>query len=386
MEPANNPFRPGAGARPPQLVGRDAELTAFKAIIDRVQGGKQSNPMFFVGLRGVGKTVLLGTLRAEADTAGWFTIGLEISPEDGGGRAAQRLARGLDRVADALKTTPKHGRFAAALKAIDSLSVNVGLTGGGIELHRTAQAATPDIEFDLIDVIDALGPELAKEQRGLGLFVDEMQQLDPAVAGALIAAQHRATQRDWPIYLIGAGLPDLPATLSTARSYAERFDYWTIDALTPEDAALALAEPAKQAGGGFEPEALNRLVAEADGYPYFLQTFAYYAWDLTKGPTITLADAKSAIARGYDRLDDGFFRARWDRAAPLEQEYLTAMAQEPGGLARTTQVAERVGRTTGQLTSTRAALVAKGLIYSPGRGSVRFSIPGFARFIARQAG
>jgi hypothetical protein len=372
--------------RPPDLVGRDAERQAFDVIIGRVAHGNQSAPMFLTGLRGVGKTVLLETMHADAEQAGWLAIGLEATAQrESHDRSAQQLARGLTAVARKLKAGKQPGRFAAALHAIDTFSLNVGVTGVAVSVGKANQPsnASSDIGLDLLDVVEAIGPVLAEDRKGLAVFVDEMQMLPAPTIGALLSAQHRASQRDWPFYAIGAGLPNLPTVLADARSYAERFDYWRIGTLSDEDARTALAEPAAREGAAFDEDALEVLVHESVGYPYFLQTFGYYAWDLGQAGRVDITAAREAITRGYDRLDRGFFATRWDRATPLEQQYLGAMAQDAPFPTDTSAIPDRLDRTPTQLTSTRASLLRKGLIYAPARGQIAFTLPGLPAFIAR---
>lgn len=211
-----------------------------------------------------------------------------------------------------------------------------------------------------------------------------MQDLDPATMSALVTAQHEAGQRDWPFCIIGAGLPNLPRVLSDARSYAERlFDYRTIGRLRPADAERALVEPATRFGARFEPDALATLVTAADGYPYFVQEYGQAIWNLAPTATFTAADAKAAVIFGLEHLDQGFFRARWERATPAERRFLRAMSQDNDAPSQTSDVARRMGLKINSLGPYRANLMAKGLVYSPEHGEIAYTVPGMAAYVHR---
>ncbi len=217
---------------------------------------------------------------------------------------------------------------------------------------------------------------------------------------ALLSVQHMANQRELPFFLIGAGLPNLPAVLSSARSYAERlFTYTTIGPLSPADAADALAEPARRFGADYTPDALAELVQVSNGYPYFLQTFGAAIWDLAPDAVFTVADARLAITVGWEQLDAGFFPSRWERATPTERAYLHAMAnlvrggqpRHPGATVGNDTAAVATADVVSALSSSQKAtsvargqLIDKGLIYSPEYGRIAFTVPGMADYLARQ--
>lgn len=389
MDLAANPYSPGSGLRPKVLSGRAADVEAFDLMIARTKLRRPNRGMVLTGLRGVGKTVLLNVLRARADHHGWLTVQLEGRPEGRGREEVRdRLAREL--IVAARRHHGRHPgpRFAEALSTIQSFSVSAGPGGvsAGVDLTG-GRAGSGRLDVDLEELVADLSEPLAAEHSAFGLFVDEMQDLDPDLMSAIITVQHIAGQRDWPFYLICAGLPTLPATLSAARSYAERlFDYRSIGPLSREAAGHALSRPAKEVGAAFEPEALDALVSATGGYPYFIQEFGQAVWEVAPSTPFTAEDAELAIQRGWAQLDAGFFPARWGRATGRERQYMSAMAQDGDGPSRTGELAARLGVTTSTLGPTRAQMLHKGMIYAPEHGKVAFTVPGMAGYIARQFG
>jgi hypothetical protein len=387
MYPELNPFAPGAGRNPPNLVGRGREVDDFDLIIARSRRGLISRPIAVHGLRGVGKTVLLRRFQRHASTAGWSTLWIEGSLQHDDRRSARdRLARDFVGLGHRL-ASPK--RLTAAVKqALASIDrVTVGLPGVASVIVDPSPGATPAsrLRFDLEDLATDLGPALLERETALAIFVDEMQDLDDDLASALLSMQHRATQLELPIYLFGAGLPSLPGRLARARSYAERLmDFRELGSLSDRDARDAVALPAIERGMTFTASALDAIVTAAEGYPYFLQLFAERAWNLATSRTIAHDEARLAIELGWSDLDDGFFPARWDRATDLERRYLSAIAEAPGSPTPTAWIAERLATPAANLTAVRRALIEKGILFSPARGMVAFSVPGMSGHVDRR--
>lgn len=369
------------------MTGRKAEIDAFDLVIARSKRHLHSRGMVLTGLRGVGKTVLLNSLRAHADRMGWFTIGLEgISGGTGAAVIREKLARELLMASRKLVRRSASTKIKDAVKTISSFSATVGVTGAEFGFETTqGRADSGSIEIDLEEMVEDLALALKDERTAFGLFIDEMQDIDAELLAALIAVQHQAGQREWPFFIIGAGLPNLPAVLSEARSYAERlFDYRRIGPLDDPAARQALEEPAVKFGARFEPKAVEELALAAGGYPYFIQEYGKAIWDLAPATPFTATDAILAIKAGRSQLDSGFFPARWERATKGERNYLRAMAQDREQTCSTKTVADRLISTPQSLGPARAGLIAKGLIYAPEHGMVAFTVPGMAEFIIRQ--
>lgn len=387
MESELNPYAPGSGLRPPAMTGRDREIEAFDLMIARSKRHLYNRGMILSGLRGVGKTVLLNSLKAHADHMGWFTVGIEGKPGTAGAAAVrEKLARELLMAARKLVRRSAKEHIQEALRSISSFSATVGVSGVDFGFERNpGRADSGKIEIDLEEMIEDLSLALKNDYSAFAIFIDEMQDLDKDLLVALIAAQHAAGQQEWPFYIVGAGLPNLPAKLSEARSYAERlFDYRQVGPLSPDASARALEEPAVKFGARFQPEAVNSLVEAADGYPYFIQEFGKAIWDIAPASPFSTEDATLAVATGRSQLDAGFFPSRWERATKSERNYLRSMAEDGDAGSNTGVVAERLGTSQSKLGPARAGLISKGLIYAPEHGQVAFTVPGMAAFIQRQ--
>lgn len=384
-----NPYAPGAGLRPPELVGRQPEVDAFDLLVARSRRGQTSRSLVLHGLRGVGKTVLLNQFRAQADSAGWLVVDVEGQTSDSGQQTTRRrLAREIALAARRLhRGRALTSAVRDALATVKAFSVQFGGMGFSVDVEASVgRADTGVIEIDLEELVEDLAPALREQQRVLALFVDELQDLEPALLAALISVQHRAGQREWPFVVVGAGLPSVPGALTSAKSYAERlFDYREIGSLPSGAAADALVLPAQRSGVTFDPDALDTIVDAAGGYPYFLQTYGSAAWDLAADKRITRADADGAIERGNAELDSGFFPGRWASATPAERQYLVAMSDDPEGESSTGEVASRLGVPAKATSQARQALIGKGIVFAPQRGRIAYTVPHMRAFVRRQA-
>ncbi|SDR79556.1 ATP-binding protein [Paraoerskovia marina] len=392
MDSALNPFTPGSGARPAALVGRDSEIAAATALIRRAAANnKPARSQMLWGLRGVGKTVLLKEIRDSFVAAGWLTVSLEAQRDENAAQMARRaLARDL--IVSARKLRSRRDKVGSAftrmLETITAFSLTAGVAGVsfGVDLKPSrGRADSNDLDIDLLELVEDATTALAEEHVGFVVFVDEIQDLDPTTLASLLSAQHAASQDGRHFYVFGAGLPNVPATLSEARSYAERqFDYREIDRLKDSDARLAFTDPVQDRDVEFAPGAVDSLVTASGRYPYFIQEFGHHAWELASGDTITSDDADLAASHGTDALDRGFFRARWERATRAEQTMMAAMAQDGDGRSTITDVVERLGKSRpSDLSVRRKALIAKGLIYAPARAELAFTVPHMGAYISR---
>lgn len=391
MDPELNPFTPGSGLRPPALEGRRRQIEAFDLLVARSKNRNYDRGMMLSGLRGVGKTVLLNRLAEHAERQGWMVAQMEARATDAGVNTARRQLVGEIR-RGAQRYSRRHRLHKALQPVIDAVSrLHLSLTAGPGGVTVTAQATNPDTggaldwEFEFESLIEDITQVLARQGSALGIFIDELQDIDEATLESLLAVQHIASQRQWPFFLIGAGLPNLPARLSECRSYAERqFGYHLIGALNNADAADAVSVPIEKTGGALEPDALDILVHAAEGYPYFLQEYGKAIWSLANTVPFTVEDAHQAVELGMIELDSGFYPSRWDRSAASEQAYLRAMADTADHTPRSGEVAGRLGKNASGVSTIRDALIKKGLIWSPEYGKVAFTVPGMADFIRRQ--
>ncbi|MDA8043949.1 MAG: ATP-binding protein [Actinomycetota bacterium] len=393
MDPVSNPYSPGAGLRPPELAGREADVTSFTTMIARAEAGRSNQSLVLTGLRGVGKTVLLNDLAERARKRDWIVAQVEarVDSEAAGSSFRAMVARSLNQSLRYVTGSWGVGeRLRAALATFKSFSIRTDPSGGlslGIDIDaQRGRADSGSLEMDLSELAFDLGSSASDRGTGVAVFVDEMQELDQIELAAICTAVHEAGQRSVPFYVVGAGLPSLPGLLAEARSYAERlFDYRPIGPLDGSDAEIAVVRPAELQGVSWQAEAAKAIVEASAGYPYFVQEFAKSTWDYAPGPGVKAGDATLGIQAGRDKLDSGFFASRWNRATPGEREYLRAMAPDGEGPAVSGEVARRLGkRTVQQVGPIRARLIHKGLVYAPEHGLVAYTVPGMADFINRQ--
>ena len=387
MDPRTNPYTPNAGAPPPALVGRDAELEGFEILLERLRRGYPEQSMLITGLRGVGKTVLLGAFESRARSSGWVTVTAEITKnEDFGPRMGSMVRRALFQVAPKAHWTDKLRQAAGALKSFSITVAPDGSVTAGIDIEPLEGTAdSGHLADDLTDLLVALGEAAQERETGIAFLVDEVQFLRINEFEALIAGLHRTVQRQLPITLVGAGLPQLPRLAGEAKSYAERlFKFPRIGQLTPPQAEAALAEPAADQDVSYDPGAIDVIVDYTEGYPYFIQEYGKIVWDLApEDEPISETVAREAQRAVEAKLDESFFRVRAERVTELELQYLRAMAELGPGEQAAGDVAAVLGRTSDQLGPTRARLIDKGLIYTTSHGHGDFTVPQFDRYMRR---
>lgn len=383
MDPLDNPYRPGAGTPPPALLGRDALIDAFGVTVRRAVSGMPGKSLMPIGLRGVGKTVLLNRFGEIALDAGMTTAFIE-APETGDFRTLLAV-----RIRKILLGLERSGTTRAALRALRVLKTfTLQLPDGSrlaIDVDAMAgEADSGDLASDLTDLLVATGEAAKDRSAGLLLAIDEVQYLEPVELAALISAVHRTTQLSLPVVLVGAGLPQLPGLAGDAKSYAERlFDFPMIGSLSDSDARGAIAIPAQAAGADFSDDALALIVAESQGYPYFLQEWGYHVWNNSAGTPITVDDVTSVRPIVVDQLDRNFFLVRADRLTPRERDYLRAMAQLGAGPHRSGDIAAMLGVKVESVAPRRSQLISKGMIFSPAHGDTAFTVPLFDEYLRR---
>jgi hypothetical protein len=406
VDPVRNPYAPGAGQRPPELAGRDAELDAFDVVLERIARGRPERSLVLTGLRGVGKTVLLNAMRSSAVRARWGTGKLEARPDQSLRRPlAAALHLAVRELAPRQRSEADHvlGVLKSfALKDDQAASRRRGGTRlrdrwqPGIDAPALpGRADSGDMEIDLVELLTDIGGLAADCGRGVAIFIDEMQDLGPIDVSALCAAAHEISQNSLPFVVVGAGLPHLPAVLSASKSYSERlFRYTRIDRLDHQAADRALRSPAREETADWTDDALSEMYVSTAGYPYFVQAYGKVAWDVAPTSPITVDDVRVAAPEAENELAVGFFGSRYERATPAEREYLRAMADlavpDAGGSVPaaedpvpTAAIADLLGRKPQSLSPARDALIKKGLVYSGERGRIAFTVPHFGRYLRR---
>lgn len=387
MDPRSNPFSPGAGSAPPELSGRNKVIEDVSIALHRIKNGLSSKSILMVGLRGVGKTVLLNRLKNDAESEGLVCVQFE-SPEDRNLpamivpslRAALLKLNRLSGLGDAVsKAVRILGSFIASAK-IKYEGMEFGFELGS----EPGIADTGDLDYDLSELLQAIGEAAKEKNTAVVLFIDELQYVPELELAALISALHACAQKRLPVALVGAGLPQLVGNVGKAKSYAERlFDFPEIGPLPPEAATEALQRPVNQHQVSFEVGAIDEILKQTKGYPYFLQEWGSMCWGVAKTQVITEEDALVATELAILQLDSSFFRVRFDRCTPMEKNYLRAMAGINSTTPRSGDIASAMNKAVHQIAPLRQSLISKGMIYSPAHGDTAFTVPLFADYMKR---
>jgi type II secretory pathway predicted ATPase ExeA len=387
----DNPYTPNAGAEPRYLAGREPELDSFRVLLRRMKKGHTDQSMIVVGLRGVGKTVLLSAFRNITEEEGdLVAIEAEITKhEDFGPRMGALVRRALFSVAPSAKWKERGRRAASVLRSFQITVTPEGEVSASLSgvdpLEGVADSG--NLSDDLTDVFVALGQAAEEHGKGVVFILDEVQFLNLREFEALIAALHKTVQRRLPITLVAAGLPQLPELAGEAKSYAERlFRFPTVDSLAPGEARKALIEPARDLGVGFEDSAVNEILVYTEGYPYFIQEYGSVIWSFAEETPITKENVDDAREAVEAKLDESFFRVRADRTTDAELKYLRAMAELGPTPQLAGDVADVLGRQSTSLGPTRARLIGKGLLWTPSHGYAAFTVPQFDRYMKRTYG
>ncbi len=389
MDPIRNPYSPGAGAQPPELAGRQALLDAARIAIGRCKSGRSSKSLLMVGLRGVGKTVLLDRIRRHAEADGNSALWVEhVENLSLPSKLVPQLRIALLKLSSRSRAKDLTRRAFSALAGFaNSLKIKLQDVELGFDFPlESGLADCGDLESDLTDLLEIVGRAAKAEGECVAIFVDEMQYVAENELAALIAALHRCSQRQLPVILFGAGLPQLRGRMGDAKSYAERlFSFPIIDQLATEDAKLAISKPAQAEGVEIREDALALVVEQTRCYPYFLQEWGKHIWDEAECSPITKTHVEAASILAIAELDESFFRVRFDRLTAAERNYLTAMAKLGEGPHRSGEIAAALKRPVQTLAPTRAQLISKGMLWSPGHGDTAFTVPLFDQFMLRNA-
>lgn len=389
MDAVHNPFVPSAGSAPPELAGREDVIREVDVGMRRLLIGKVIQAPLLVGLRGVGKTVLLEHLRRQSVSAGVVCVAME-APE---GKSLPELLVPqlrtalieLDRWKNATDKLNKAAgglrNFIAGLK-VKYEGVEIGI---GTAAPAKGVADSGDIEQDLRELLIVIGEAAQERQKAVALFIDELQYVAEQELGWLIAGLHACSQQGLPITMVGAGLPQLIGNVGKAKSYAERlFKMHHIGALSDVAGTAALRLPVQREGADFTDDALIEILRQTRGYPYFIQEWGEKSWLCAEHSPITRADVECATVRAINHLDESFFRVRYDRCTPSERHYMRAMAECGDTAVRSGDVAARLNKQSNQVAPVRNSLIRKGMVYSPAHGDTAFTVPMFAQYLRRR--
>ena len=391
MNPVQNPYAPGAGTQPPELAGRDDILKDAITAIERLKIGKPVRSQIFVGLRGVGKTVLLNRVRELAEERGVEAILVEAHEEkslpallipplrkillrlDARENISEKTKRGLRVLRSFI------GRFKTRVKVGDLAEIELGVE------PELGTGDSGDLENDLGDLLVAVAEAAQDRKAQICLLIDELQYLTELELSGLIMGLHQVSQRNLPFMLVGAGLPLIIGLTGRSKSYAERlFSFPPVGALSMDASASALQNPARAHGVDFSLEALSEIILKTERYPYFLQQWAYEAWNIAPCSPILPEHVSLATQKAIAQLDDSFFRVRFDRLTKREKDYLFAMVAVGGSQQRSGDIADKLGVKVSSIGPLRSSLISKGMIFSPSHGDNAFTVPLFDGFLKRQ--
>lgn len=387
MDPRSNPFSPGAGSAPPELSGRDKVIEDVSIALHRIRNGRSAKSVLMVGLRGVGKTVLLNRLKNDAESEGLICVQFE-SPENRNLPAMivpslRAALLKLNRVSGLSDKAAKAARILGSF--ISSAKVKYEGMEFGFDLGTEPGISdTGDLDYDLSELLQAIGEAAKEKKTAVVLFIDELQYVPELELAALISALHGCAQKGLPVALVGAGLPQLVGNVGKAKSYAERlFDFPEIGPLPPDAATKALQLPVSRHQVSFETQAIVEILRQTKGYPYFLQEWGSMCWEVANTKIITEDDALAATELAILQLDSSFFRVRFDRCTPMEKNYLRAMAGINSPAPRSGEIASAMNKEVHQIAPLRQSLITKGMIYSPAHGDTAFTVPLFADYMKR---
>ena len=387
MDPVANPFSPGAGTRPPELAGRDALREKVRVAAEQTRKGLPTKSVLLVGLRGVGKTVLLNRMREDSEALGLQTVRIE-APE--GRSLPSMLAPQLRQALLRLSHTEKAAELAKkGLRALAGFAKGLKVKFNDIEVgldfeSEPGLADNGDLEHDLQALLETVGAAAKAANTAVLIFIDELQYVKDDELAAMITAMHRCAQSSVPVMLVGAGLPQLRGKMGNAKSYAERlFDFPQVGALLAPEATLAIVKPIKDHNESITDEAVALIVQKTHGYPYFLQEWGKHAWEVADSSPIDAADIVAASDTAIAALDESFFRVRFDRLTPSEKRYLRAMAELGSGPHRSGDIADCLKKKVNELGPVRSSLITKGMIWSPNHGDTAFTVPLFDEFMKR---
>ena len=387
MDVVRNPYAPGAGTPPPELAGRADLIQEGTIAIQRMAAGRPTQSIIMVGLRGVGKTVLLNRFEEMATESGCKASLVEAHEGKG---LPELLAPHLRSILYSLSHVQSAKDLARrglrGLKGfLNGLRINISDIDFGLSIDaEEGLADSGNIEADFPDLIVAVAQAAKAASKPVALLIDELQYLSEKEFSALIMSVHKVNQKNLPLIVIGAGLPQIRALAGNSKSYAERlFRFPDIGALKTLDAVEAIQEPAKSEGARFEDRAIDHILKITERYPYFLQQWGYVAWNISQTSIITEETAKRADALAIAELDKSFFQMRFERCTPSEKRYMRALAEFGAGKQRSGEIADLLGVKVQSVAPTRSALIKKGMIYSPAHGDTEFTVPLFDQYMRR---
>lgn len=379
-----NPYRPGAGVMPKYLAGRDDDIENMKQMFFALKMNIPVQSVIFSGLRGVGKTVLINKLQNIAEEEEVFCSHIEIEGRDDFISQIASCSQLFLRKVSA-KEKFKH-LIQKPLDAIKSLVISFDPNDNTFSLSLQERELYQSINLtqSLTEVFTTIGETAYKTETPICIFIDEIQCMKQEELGSLIAALHRANQLGYPIMIIGAGLPKIYKMLSDEKSYSERlFIYNEIGSLTDIQSKSAIEIPANMLGVSYTEDAIAKITSITKGYPFFIQQLCQVIFNNTINEEITLDDVNENIKEFFNVLDNGFFKVRYERCAESDKKFVFAMVKCGELPCTISNIAKNLHKTVSQISTTRAQLINKGIIFSIRYRELDFTVPEFDGYIQR---
>lgn len=388
-----NPYTPGAGFMPAFLAGREHLLDEAEKYLDTVCKMYPQQSVIYYGLRGVGKTVLLNAIEQIADNKSVLFEHIEIKEiknKNDKGYFEQQIANMCKKFIHAMsvKATAQDmikkawglwKAFSVTYNGQDS-TLSVGLNEDVLEYTSTG-----DLSVDLTELFVTMGKIAKGTSYAICFFIDEIQYMRDEELEAVINAIHRCNQLRLPIMIFGAGLPKIIKSMGEVKSYTERlFKFEKVDALKEDEAREAIIQPALDFGVEYAEDALKVVIEITGKYPYFIQEFCSTIWDSTEESLLAKHVVEDAVSLFLERLDQSFFKARYDRSSPKERQFMFAMVKCGELPCTISNIAKILKKEVKSISPMRGQLINKGLIYATGYAEIDFTVPQFDDFLRRK--
>ena len=369
---------------PTYLAGRDEDIQNVEQMFDALTMNIPTQSIIFSGLRGVGKTVLLNKLQKIAEDKDIFCKHIEVEERnDFVSQIASCSQAFLRKVSAKEKFKNLIQKPLDAIKAL-VVSFDPNDNTFSLSLQERELYKSTNLTQSLSEVFTTIGETASKSETPICFFIDEIQYMKAKELGALIAALYRTNQLGYPVMVIGAGLPKIYKMLSDEKSYSERlFLYKEVDSLTEEQSRKAVEEPVKRFGVSYTEEAICKIINITKGYPFFIQQLCQIIYQRVDGKIVQLSDVEKAIPVFFDTLDNGFFKVRYERCAESDKKFIFAMVRCGELPCTISNVAKNLHKSVNSISTTRAQLISKGIIYPIRYKELDFTVPEFSGFIQR---
>ncbi len=379
-----NPYRPGAGLMPTYLAGREEDIRFVEQMFDSLTMNIPTQSIIFSGLRGVGKTVLINKLQKIAEDKDVFCRHIEVEErKDFISQIASCSQAFLRKVSAKERFKNLIQKPLDAIKAL-VVSFDPNDSTFSLSLQERELYKSTNLTQSLTEVFTAIGETAYKSETPICFFIDEIQYMKSKELGSLISALHRTNQLGYPIMIVGAGLPKIYKMLSDEKSYSERlFLYKEIGSLTDEQSKNAIEIPANKLGVSYSQEAITEIISITKGYPFFIQQLCQIVYKNTDEKVIKRVHIQENTAEFFETLDVGFFKVRYERCADSDKKFVFAMVRCGELPCTISNVAKNLHRSVNQISTTRAQLINKGIIYPIRYKELDFTVPEFEGFIQR---